>query len=296
MACTVDIGMTSLTVLRPASKRPMCPRCPGQPKIHSIWSWHHHPNLAQLPSDICRGPLMSAIWQEPRTVPGWILCAIWLRIKACKLVPTAATSCGNALPIASSCSNCWVFGLCRPEDGPEHTKRVLKCMMKAEPALASSAGAELAGTGLKAPAARKSPERPPAQATGAAAGSHAADETDSRAEAAQAGPHAAAVSASSVPDASRRERQRDARAQAAARQPSSPLSAASVGLLAGGFPALRTPVAQLLQSCQPHNRTPAVLRRQVRLPRKLTCRPPDTSRLSLQRLCPIQLQARAGED
>ena len=65
----------------------------------------------------------------------------------------------------------------------------------------------------------------------------------------------------------------------------SPLWAAMVDLLPGKFPALPSAAAQHLQSCQPHSRISAVLRKQARLPMKLSCRLPSTSCLSLQELC-----------
>ena len=74
-----------------------------------------------------------------------------------------------------------------------------------------------------------------------------------------------------------------------------PLRAAVLGPLPSNCPALLSAAAQRLQSCRPQSRSPALLRRQARLPWKLARRLPGTLRLSLQRPCPRRLQARTGE-
>ena len=120
-----------------------------------------------------------------------------------------------AIPTTGSCINCWVLGQRRPERGPPVTSKVLEAMSDAEPALASSGGAEPAGAAAgqdtgresKAPAAPDSPGRPSAQAASGAAGTDAAEKSGSWAEAArpdsvpgEPGARAAACSAGEAPD------------------------------------------------------------------------------------------------
>ena len=71
------------------------------------------------------------------------------------------------------------------------------------------------------------------------------------------------------------------------------LQAAVLGPLPSNRLALQIASAQHLQSCRPQGRSPAVLHRLTRLPR--SCRLQSTFQLSLQRLCPSCLQARAGK-
>ena len=73
----------------------------------------------------------------------------------------------------------------------------------------------------------------------------------------------------------------------------SPLRAATLGPLPSSCQARLIPAAQHLQSCQPHSRSPAVLRRQARPRRMLSCRLLGAFCLSLRRLCPGRLQAKA---
>ena len=120
-----------------------------------------------------------------------------------------------AIPTAGLCTNCWVLELHRPEGGPPVTGKVLEAMSDAEPALASSVGAEPAGAAAgqdtgrvsKAPAAPDSPGRRSAQAASGAAGTDAAEKSGSWAEAArpdsvpgEPGARAAAGSAGDAPD------------------------------------------------------------------------------------------------
>ena len=119
-----------------------------------------------------------------------------------------------AIPTTGSCTNCWVLGQRRPERGPPVTSKVLEAMSDAEPALASSVGAEPAGAGAgqdtgreSKAAAPDSPGRPSAQAASGAAGADAAEKSGSRSEAArpdsvpgEPGARAAAGSEGDAPD------------------------------------------------------------------------------------------------
>ena len=112
------------------------------------------------------------------------------------MAPGAATaSCAGAFPIAGSCTECCKCGLCRPEGDHPHHDNILKIMIDAEPAHASSTGTEPAGAATgedtgrnsKAPAACDSPGSPLTQAAGGEAIEDGLGQRSSRAEAAQPG-------------------------------------------------------------------------------------------------------------